>query len=178
MHNKAMDKDPSRRTRIVSGLTAGLSLFVPKLAAARQVLPQDTKLKATPTRKPKLPEELVREFVIAGHVDLDKLKKMLGDEPKLLNATMDWSNGDFEMAIGGAGHMGRRDIAEYLISQGGRYDLFVAAMMDEIDVVKPILSAHPELANSKGPHGIPLLAHAEHGKAEKVLEFLKTLPTG
>jgi hypothetical protein len=121
---------------------------------------------------PRLPDDLVRDFVIAGHGDLDKVKLMLEDQPRLLNATWDWGNGDFEMAIGGAGHMGRRDIAEFLISKGGRYDLFVAAMLDEIDLVKQVLGAHPELAWSLGPHGIPLIVHAQHGKAARVLEFL------
>ena len=63
---------------------------------------------------------------MAAHGDLEKTKAMLAETPSLLNATWDWGGGDFEMAIGGAGHMGRRDIALFLISQGGRFDLFVA----------------------------------------------------
>ena len=120
--------------------------------------------------------ELVKEFVIAGHVDLDKVKALLAETPGLLNATWDWGGGDFEMAIGGAGHMGRPDIAQYLISQGGRFDIFVAAMLGRLDIVKSALTTYPNLAVSKGPHGIPLMAHAKKGgdSAIEVVKFLET----
>ena len=154
----------SRRKVIKGGLSVAVGTAMAK-AAGQTAAP----------KPPKLPDDLVRAFVVAGHHDLDLVKKMLTDEPRLLNASWDWGNGDYEMAIGGAGHMGRKDIAEYIISQGGRYDLFVAAMMDEIEVVGPILQAHPELITSLGPHGIPLVVHAEHGKAERVLELIKSI---
>ena len=81
------------------------------------------------------------------------------------------------MAIGGAGHMGRRDIAEFLIGKGGRYDIFVAAMLGQLDLVKAALTANPGLKSSKGPHGIPLTVHAEKGgeAAAATLEYLKSI---
>jgi hypothetical protein len=124
-----------------------------------------------------LKPELVKEFVMAAHVDLEKTKALLAETPTLLNATWDWGGGDFEMAIGGAGHMGRRDIALFLIGQGGRFDLFVATMLGRLDVVKPMLTAFPHLAESKGPHGIPLMVHAQKGgqEAAEVAAFLEGL---
>jgi hypothetical protein len=124
-----------------------------------------------------LKPEMVKEFVVAAHVDVDKTKAMLAETPSLLNATWDWGGGDFEMAIGGAGHMGHRDIALFLIGQGGRFDLFVAAMLGRLDVVKPMLTAFPHLADSKGPHGIPLMIHAQKGgeEAAEVAAFLESL---
>jgi hypothetical protein len=103
---------------------------------------------------------------------------MLDAEPGLLNATWDWGGGDFEMAIGGAGHMGRKDIAEFLISRGCRMDIFVAAMLGKLDVVQALLASYPALAQSKGPHGITLLAHAQRGGegAVAVVKFLESLP--
>jgi hypothetical protein len=132
---------------------------------------------AAPAKPPALDRDMVREFVIAGHGDLEKVKAMLAKEPGLLNATWDWGGGDFEMAIGGAGHMGRPDIANYLISQGGRFDIFVAAMLGRLDIVKNALAAFPNLAQSKGPHGIPLMAHARKGgeSAAEVVAFLESL---
>ena len=132
------------------------------------------------TSKPRpdpLKPELVKEFVVAAHGDLEKTKSLLAETPSLLNATWDWGGGDFEMAIGGAGHMGRRDIALFLISQGGRFDLFVATMLGRLDVVKPMLTAFPYLAESKGPHGIPLMVHAQKGgqEAAEVVAFLEGL---
>jgi len=130
-----------------------------------------------PAKPPALDRDMVKEFVIAGHNDLDKVKAMLTKEPGLLNAAWDWGGGDFEMAIGGAGHMGRPDIANYLISQGGRFDIFVAAMLGRIDIVRNALTAFPYLAQSKGPHGIPLIVHAKKGgdNAAEVVAFLESL---
>ena len=124
-----------------------------------------------------LPPESVREFVGAAHGDLDKTKALLDSNPKLLNSTWDWGGGDFETALGGAGHMGRKDIAEYLLSKGARMDVFVAAMLGKLEVVKSILAAYPHLKDSLGPHGIPLLTHAEKGGegARPVVEYLRAL---
>jgi hypothetical protein len=148
-------------------------------APAASTAPQNTPSNTTAS-KPKpdpLKPELVKEFVMAAHVDLEKTKSLLAETPSLLNATWDWGGGDFEMAIGGAGHMGRRDIALFLIGQGGRFDLFVAAMLGRLDVVKPMLTAFPHLAESKGPHGIPLMVHAQKGgqEAAEVAAFLEGL---
>lgn len=122
-----------------------------------------------------LDPELVREFVRFGHSDLDNLKKKLSETPALLNATTDWGGGDFETALGGASHMGRKDIAEFLIRQGARMDIFTAAMMGQVDLVRRMCELYPELLQSRGPHGITLLTHAQKGgdDAKLVVEFLQ-----
>ena len=43
------------------------------------------------------------------------MKKLLEKEPALSNGTMDWGGGDWESGLGGASHMGRRDIVELLL---------------------------------------------------------------
>jgi hypothetical protein len=127
-------------------------------------------------RKPRLGSLLVQDFVIFGHYDLDMVKRLLDKDPAVLNSTVDWGGGDWETALGGASHMGRRDIAEFLISKGARPDIFTAAMLGDLVVVKSILAAHPALIDAKGPHGIPLIAHAKVGKnqAEEVLKYLES----
>jgi len=50
---------------------------------------------------------------------------MLAEYPLLLNSSWDWGGGDFETALGAAGHMGLKDTANFLISQGARVDIFV-----------------------------------------------------
>ena len=40
--------------------------------------------------------EVVKEFVIAGHSKLDKVKELLEEFPNLLFCRYDWGNGDFE----------------------------------------------------------------------------------
>jgi hypothetical protein len=125
-------------------------------------------------RPPALAADLVREFVQKAHADLAATKAMLSEQPSLLNATWDWGGGDFEAAIGGAGHMGNREIAEFLIAQGARFDVFVAAMLGRLDIVRAQLTAWPHLVQANGPHGISLLRHARAGgaPAAAVVEYL------
>lgn len=122
----------------------------------------------------RLPDEAVRDFVANAHGDLDYVRAALSEQPALVNACWDWGGGDWETALGAAGHMGRRDIAEVLLAHGARLDVFVAAMLGEVDVVRATLTARPETLDAKGPHGIPLRAHAEAGgeQARAVLELL------
>ena len=128
--------------------------------------------------KPPLDSKLVEEFVGKAHADLDRVIELLAREPGLVNATWDWGGGDFESAIGAAGHMGRRDIANYLLEHGARIDIFVAAMLGNLEFVKAALSAFPEARAVPGPHGIPLIAHAKAGgdEAQAVLDFLSSPP--
>lgn len=124
-----------------------------------------------------LDKELVRKFVSAAHGDLDLVKELLAETPGLLNAVHDWGGGDFEAAIGGAGHMGRRDIADYLIGKGAKTTLFVHTMFGETDVVKAALTQHPQLAQTRGPHGLTMKFHAKKGgeQAKELLEYLESL---
>lgn len=130
-----------------------------------------------PDRGPPIESGLVKQFVIAGHGQLDKVKEMLAAQPALINATWDWGGGDFETALGGASHMGRPDIARFLLENNARMDLFAAAMLGRLDIIKAAAAAFPNIVRVPGPHKIPLIAHAEKGGAEAVavVEFLKTL---
>src|SRR5436309_3463259 len=84
--------------------------------------------------KPGLPAALVQEFVGKAHTDLQRVQELLGQEPKLVNATWDWGEGDWETALGAAAHMGRQDIAVYLLEHGARIDLFAAAMLGKLEI--------------------------------------------
>jgi hypothetical protein len=132
---------------------------------------------SVPKRPDPLAPDLVQEFVRKAHADLPGTKALLSEQPTLLNATWDWGGGDFETGLGGAGHMGNREIAEFLIGQGGRLDIFVAAMLGRLDIVRALLAAWPGLIDSKGPHGIPLLRHARAGgeAAKPVEEYLLSI---
>lgn len=122
-----------------------------------------------------LPVEAVSEFVRIAHNDLARVKELLEQMPTLVNASNDWGGGDWETGLGAAAHMGRRDIAEFLLAHGARIDLFAAAMLDQLDVVKTMLTAYPEMCRAKGPHDIPLLEHARAGSAAAVIAYLEAL---
>jgi hypothetical protein len=112
---------------------------------------------------PPLEAERVHGFVANAHADIEAVRVALAEEPQLANAAWDWGAGDWETGLGAAAHMGRRDIAELLLAAGARLDVFAAAMLGEVDVVAAILAAHPGMRTALGPHGIPLLAHAQAG---------------
>ena len=112
---------------------------------------------------PILDPGLVKEFVRVAHSDFGQVQKMLSETPHLLNATQDWGDGDFESAIGAAGHMGLKEMANYLIGEGARFDIFVLTMLGKTEVVKGWIELYPNLLQSIGPHGFTLLHHAEKG---------------
>jgi hypothetical protein len=130
-----------------------------------------------PDRGPALPLDLVKQFVVAAHGNLQRTKELLEQQSGLLNATWDWGGGDFETALGGASHMGNREIAVFLLEKGARMDLFAAAMLGKLDVIRVAEAAFPGIHKALGPHKIPLIAHAQKGgpAAAAVLEYLQKL---
>jgi ankyrin repeat protein len=99
-------------------------------------------------------------FVALAHAEIDSVRTALEYDGTLANATVDWGDGDWESALGAAAHMHRPDLAELLLAHGARLDIFAAAMLGDVETVKAALDARPELRDAKGPHGIPLAAHA------------------
>jgi hypothetical protein len=128
-------------------------------------------------KKPQISRVLVQDFVIYAHFDLGMVQKLLDKEPALLNGTMDWGGGDWETGLGGASHMGRRDIVEFLLDRGARIDIFCAAMMGQLDAVKAFLALQPKLIDARGPHGLTLHFHAQVGSkgSETVLAYLQSI---
>jgi hypothetical protein len=131
----------------------------------------------TDEKPPPIDPELVAEFVLKAHGDIGVVRQLLAQEPAIVNAAWDWGGGDWETALGAASHVGRRDIAEYLLEHGARMDVFAAAMLGETEIVRAMLDAQPELREARGPHGIPLLAHAEAGgeQAREVVDLLQAV---
>lgn len=117
----------------------------------------------------------VLEFVANAHANLDRVRELLDGQPGLLNSAWDWGDGDWETGLGAAAHMGRVDIATFLLDRGARLDLFAAAMLGEIDIVRAAVTRFPSMRAALGPHGIPLLDHARAGgaAAEAVVRFLE-----
>ena len=122
----------------------------------------------------------IREFVIAGHGNLEKLKRMLADNPELLNAEYQWGANDRETAIQGAAQLGNAPIAEYLLEKGVPLDICTAAMLGRKDEVGRQLLADSYNIHATGAHSIPLLPHAAlSGNLELVqLVFRRGADTG
>ena len=165
------------------GLFCGRGLLQAQSGASSSVLAASTTPESAdyvpdfPEHHPQFDRPRVKRFVIAGHGNLAAVKAMLAEEPNLINGAIDWGNGDFETALGGASHMGRRDIAEFLLQHNARMDIFAATMLGKLDIVKAAIAAFPNIVHVPGPHGIPLIVHAEKGgpPAKDVLEFMRPL---
>lgn len=127
--------------------------------------------------KEQVNRQLLQDFVIFAHSDLAMVKQLLEREPGLLNGAVDWGGGDFETALGGASHMGKHDIVEYLLERGARIDIFCAAMTGQIDAVRSFLTLQPALIDAKGPHGFSLHFHAQVGgeRSAAVLDYLQSI---
>jgi hypothetical protein len=128
-------------------------------------------------KKPQINRAMVADFVIYAHSNLEMTKKLLDKEPMLINAFMDWGAGDWESALGGASHMGRRDIVELLLERGARMDIFCATMMGQLEAVKAFLTLQPKLIDARGPHGFNLHFHGQlAGKeADKMVAYLQSV---
>ena len=188
MHQK---ENFNRRTFVKGslGATAASALFTPAILAQDEEEKTKVPVEASFERdyeepnfkpswsKPQINRVMAQDFVIYAHSNLDMVKKLLEREPNLLNATLDWGNGDWETGLGGASHMGRKDIVKYLLSRGARIDIFCATMMGMLDVVKSMLTLEPALIDARGPHGFNLHFHAQVGQeeAKPVLDYLQSV---
>ncbi|MFY7839546.1 MAG: hypothetical protein ACOVP7_04680 [Lacibacter sp.] len=158
-------------------------LFLQYAAASTGVLTLPAVILAqqttTVTKQPKpdpLPADKVKEFVGAGHNNIDKVKTLLTEFPTLVYSTWDWGGGDFETGLEGAGHVGNKEIANYLIEKGARTNLFVLTMLGKTQLVKAWLDAYPQYLFARGPHGYTLLHHANRGgeEAKELVDYLQS----
>lgn len=117
--------------------------------------------------------ETIREFVLAAHFDLEKVKDMLAAQPELLMAVYDWGESGLEDGLGAAAHMGNRAIAQFFLSQGAPLTICVAAMLGNLDEVRVMLEKEPALANARGAHGITLMFHAAMSGNLELVALLK-----
>ncbi|MDC8003681.1 hypothetical protein POV27_06440 [Aureisphaera galaxeae] len=158
------------RQKFIFGSLLGLgtAIAVPTYFLSTSKNEQSNSAKSEPDQ---LDIGLIKEFVISGHSDLKLVKEMLNEHPNLINAAYDWGNGDYEQAIEGAIHMGNKEIANYLMTQGARPNIFAFTMLSMTDLVKSIIETYPELLFARGPHGLTLLHHAQVGESKELESY-------
>jgi ankyrin repeat protein len=126
-----------------------------------------------PPPVPQIGSDLVREWIIKAHQPKPEIMKdLLRREPALIHTAWDWGAGDYETALHAAAHVGNRDMALYLIDQGGRFDLFATTMLGQLPLLKSIVETYPATLQVRGAHQIPLLSHAAAGGAIPTMEYL------
>jgi hypothetical protein len=130
-----------------------------------------------PENFPSQPVAMVREMVTVAHGNVKRVRELLESRPTLANASWDWGFGDWETALGAASHVGNREIAELLLTNGAGPTLFSATMLGQLEAVKAMVEARPGVQRTLGPHSISLLSHARAGGplALPVFRFLESL---
>lgn len=159
----------SRRNMFKSSLFGMISLSIPNLIYAKEIATHSSPgvILEKNHKYPSIDDEIAQEVVGKSHFNIDRVKELVYHRPELAKANWDWSFGDWESAIGAASHVGRRDIADFLISKGARPTIFTFAMYGKHEVIKAMIEAKPDLLNFDGPHGISLLSHAKAGLRSK-----------
>jgi hypothetical protein len=145
------------------------------LLAPAEARSQSAPAAATPAAFPAHEPETVQEIVTVAHGNVARVRELLSNRPALANAAWDWGFGDWETPLGAASHVGNREIAMLLLATGARPTIFSAAMLGHVDVVRAFVAASPGIQRTRGPHGIPLLAHARAGGAAEVVAFLESI---
>ena len=83
------------------------------------------------------------------------------EQPTLLNLVHHGHRGDFETGLGGASHIGYKELARYFQEKGAEANIFTAALFGKMEIIKPMIDFSLSLIYAKGPHGFTLLRHAE-----------------
>ena len=106
-----------------------------------------------------LTPEQIRDFIVAAHGNLPRVREMLTRHPRLLNARHYWTPDDSETAIQAAAQTGSTTVAEYLLARGATLEITTAAFLGRKADVERMLAEDPGLIDAKGAHGITLLPH-------------------
>lgn len=168
----------SRRAFLGTSAIGAAAPFVP-LAAGRSTLAATRRWMdgGLPESFPSQDPQLAQKIVGLSHANIDGVRELVVNRPALAKAAWDWGFGDWETALGAASHVGRPDIAELLIANGARPDIFTFTMLGQVDVVRAICTANPGIQKLHGPHGITLLQHAMNAgdSASAVVSYLQEL---
>lgn len=156
-----------RRTILKSAMLGLLAISVPHTNLMGRSPDPSLVNQVSKSGFPHIDPEIAETLVGASHGNLEKVKAMVDKRPELARATWEWQFGDWESAIGAASHMGRRDIAFYLMEKGARPTIFTFAMLGAYGIVKSMIDYYPGIQEKSGPHGISLLRHARIGQRMK-----------
>lgn len=104
-----------------------------------------------------LDQKTRNQFIIKCHMNYDAVKEAVTERPEIVNSYNPKIN---ESGLGAAGHVGNRQIAEYLLSHGAELELGAAAMLGMKTEVSEFIASDPSLLKKGGAHGISIGYHA------------------
>jgi ankyrin repeat protein len=116
-------------------------------------------------------QEEIDQFVGNAHGNFTVVKQLLAKYSTIvnLNATRN------ETAVQAATQTGQVQIVNYLLDYGADYDICTASMLGSVDCLGYFLHEDPDLVDTRGAHGIPLLYFPVSHVREAVAEYLLQL---
>ncbi|MHB8856553.1 MAG: ankyrin repeat domain-containing protein [Bellilinea sp.] len=102
------------------------------------------------------------------HGKIEEIQEALSLDPSLANA----HEPDSTSAVLTAAYYGQSAIARLLVKYGATLDLFAACAVGELDTVRKIVAAQPELVNAVAPDGFQPLGLAAFFGHLDVAQFL------
>jgi len=112
-----------------------------------------------------LPWTLVNQFASVAHVDFEKVKQLLRENPGLLNTRASWDEG----AVEAGAHMGRVDIAGFLGDAGATVSTCTAAVLGQEKMVRDALAADRRTVCERGAHDLAILAYTAFAKEQTAI---------
>jgi len=100
-----------------------------------------------------IPLHIQGNVVGKAHRDLDAVKDFIRKNPKLVHSLATTS----ESAVEAGAHMGRKDIAGFLLESGAPYSMPTAVFMEDFSTVKKMLTEDPNRIHERGAHDFGLL---------------------
>lgn len=114
----------------------------------------------------------VRDLVIAAHRDLEQVQTLLADHPELIDEAVEWRPGQTETSLQAASHVGRDDIARYLLAQGATPIMVAYAMLGDAEKFHAMLADNPDNIHEIGAHNFSLMFHACLGGNLRIIETI------
>lgn len=164
----------TRRSFLRASAGCALAGLFARTSLAQDTQPPPPGVPTAPAKPPALLPAKVQAAVGFAHGNLEKLRALVDEIPLLVNACWDQGGGDFETPLQAAAHMGRREIAEFLLSRNARIDIYGAGMLGHLDFIRAALAQNPQIHEVPGPHGFTLLHCVKQGgaPARPVYDFL------
>jgi len=118
--------------------------------------------------------DLVREFVMAAHRDLEQVKTLYADHPELIDEPVECGPGQTETPLQAAAHTGQRTIAEFLLANGAKPNMVAYASLGDTAQFNALLAQDPNHIHEIGAHNFSLMFHAAFGGNIDIIETIYT----
>jgi len=161
-------RDAEGRTPVELAEALGWEPGVALLAAHEQIARDHTtsrwawnasRERVAPLALDDVPRERQNETTGKSHFALDRVRALLGEDPRLI-----WSiSGDGELAIEACGHTGNRAIIHLHLEHGAPLSLPTALSLGDLDHARFLLDEDPLRVHERGPHDFPVLWYAAIG---------------